>query len=349
MTKPGTGKAPTASAPRSRRGATVIGFALAALFGAAYGIFLLTHVPQAVAINELMTAKPNELFRLKGMGDGRLLAMNIRGSGVVTVSAPGARLVEPKIATLALLARQGAGFRPSTRGAEIRVTNDESSLAALSVTVAHNGHGAPEIDVRPRILPDSNGLALTPSGASLRAVVSWSSPPPGKPQTGPRLMSDDGALLSIGRAVVEIPEGRSLFIGSSAGANLRFDLGSAEERFATGGLTVRAFQLRGVDGRAPISLACGKQEGQLQPGLTGKIGTQACTSILHLQDFRLDDAAHLQLSGSGFLMRDRVPYYWQLTSSIASNLVLQTAFTSLVSGLIAWMAFWLGFRKPSEK
>jgi hypothetical protein len=348
MTRSRTGKAPAPAARPPRRRAALIGLALVVLSGAAYAIFLITHVPQAVAIDELMTAKPNELFRFNGPPDGLLVLMNVRGSGLATISAPGARLAEPTAGTLGALAQEAEGFRPSTKGVELRVTNDVSSVAALSIAIARNGNGEPAIDVRPRILPDGNGLAITASGATLRVTVNWTSPPPGKPQTGPMLMSDDGILLPIGRAVIEVPERGSLFVGSSAGANLRVDLGNAEEHFSTGGLTVQGLEVRSADGGSLVSLACGKPEGDLQPGLTGEIGTRTCDSLLHVQDFKLDDKAHLQLSGSGFLMKDRAPQYWQLMSNIASNVVLQTAFTSLVSGVVAWAVFWLGFRKPKE-
>lgn len=348
MTRSWTGKAAAPAARPSRRHAAVIGFALVVLSGAAYAIFLLTHIPQAVAIDELMTAKPNELFRFKAPPDGMLIMMNVRGSGLATISAPGARLTEPKTGTLAALAGEVEGFRPSTKGVELRVTNDVSSIAALSIAITRNGHDEPAIDVRPRILPDGNGLAIAASGTTLRVTVNWTSPPPGKPQTGPMLMSDDGVLLPISRAVIEVPERASLFVGSSAGANLRVDLGNAEEHFSTGGLTMRGLEVRSIDGGSLVSLACGKPEGELQPNLTGEIGTMTCDSLLRVQDFKLDDKAHLQLTGSGFLMKDRAPQYWQLMSNIASNVVLQTAFTSLVSGLVAWVVFWLGFRKPKE-
>ena len=111
---------------------------------------------------------------------------------------------------------------------------------------------------------------------------------------------------------------------------------------------MRGLEVRSIDGGSLVSLACGKPEGELQPNLTGEIGTMTCDSLLRVQDFKLDDKAHLQLTGSGFLMKDRAPQYWQLMSNIASNVVLQTAFTSLVSGLVAWVVFWLGFRKPKE-
>jgi hypothetical protein len=296
-----------------------------------------------------MTAKPNELFRFKVPADGLLVTMTVRGSGVTTISAPGASLAEPKGGTLAMLASEVENFRPSRHGVELRVVNDETSLAAISVLVTRNDRSEAGIDLRPRILPDGNGLAITASGATLSAIVNWTSAPPGTPQTGPRLMSDDGVLLPVGRAIITVPDRRSLFIGSSAGANLRIDLGSAEERFVTGGLTVRALEVRRVDGGSPTSLACGKEEGRLQVGLTGKIETMACASTLHAQDFRLGDKAQLQLSGTGFLMKDGTPHYWQLMSNIASNVILQTAFTSLVSVLIAWVTFWLGFRTPKEK
>lgn len=348
MTKSRAAKTP-APAPRPRqRHVVVIGFALLALTGAAYTIFLITHVPQAAAIGEVMTAKPNELFRFNAPRDGPFMMMNVRGSGLATISAPGARLAEPKAGTLVALAGEVEGFRPSTKGVELRVTNDASSVAAISIAIAGTGRSEPAIDVRPRILPDGNGLAITASGAKLRVVVSWTSPPPGKPQTGPMLMSDDGVLLPVGRAVIEVPEHGSLFVGSSAGTNLRVDLGSVEEHFATGGLTVRRLEIRSADSGSLVSLACGKPEWQLQPSLTGEIGTKACDDLLRIQDFKLDDKAQLQLSGPGFFMKDGAPRYWQLMSSIASNVVLQTAFTSLISALIAWVVFWLGFKKPKD-
>jgi len=131
MTEPDAGKVP-AAVPRRRR-ATLVGFALVALAGAAYAIFLLTHLPQSVPVDASLAAKPNELFRLTGPADGQLIAMTLRGGGVATISAPGARLADPRPGTLALLAGQAKGFQPSARGVEIRVTNDDTSLAALAV------------------------------------------------------------------------------------------------------------------------------------------------------------------------------------------------------------------------
>jgi len=326
----------------------LVALAVLALSAAAYGIFLVTHLPQSVAIDAALAAKPSELFRLKGPGAGPLITMTLRGPGFATISAPGARLAAPTPGTLALLAGAVPGFKPSPRGVELRVTNDAASLATIAVALVADRSADASVDIRPRILPDGSGFAITATGAALRASLDWSSPPPGKPNTGPVLMSDDGALLPLGRAVIDIPAGAALFIGSSAGANIRFDLGNSEERFATGGLAVRGLELRGAESASPTSLACGKPAGTLRPGLSGSIGTNACDAVLHVQAFKLDDQAHLQLSGSGFWMQDGAVRYWPLMADVASNIVLQGAFTAAVGFLTAWVTFWLGFRKPKE-
>jgi hypothetical protein len=317
--------------------------------GAAYGIFLFTHVPVAVAINEAIAAKPNEFFRLKGLADGRLITINLRGSGSATISAPGASLTKPGSGTLALLAKQVDGFQPSVGGVELRVTNnDESSLATITVAVAGNGRDTPTVDVWRRILAEGNGLTLTPSGGSLRAAVTWTSAPSIAPEAGIMLKGNGVPLLPIPGATVEVPAGVPLFIGAPD-ANLRVDFGRFAKRQDLGGADVRGLEVRSGDGGAPTLLACGKKEGQLQPGLTGEIATKACDSVLHLRDFRLDDAAHFQLSGSGFLMKDGAVRYWQLMSNLAGNLVLQAAFTTILAFLTAWAAYAVGFRKPKEQ
>lgn len=331
-----------------RRRSLVVVFAMLVLAGSAYAIFWVTHVPQSVAINEKLTVQPTQLFRLIGPPNSELFTMTLRGNGVATISAPGAALVEPKPGALALMTSRVSGFRTPAHGVDIRITNDERGLAAIRISVTNNEGVEGRIEVQPRIGHDNIGLAIKPFGATLSAVLDFASAPPRKAGTGPFLMGENSDLMPIGRSVIHVPEGTSLYVGGSIGANLLFNIGSPEDRFEAGGVAVRKLEIASKE-TLPTSLACGEREGQRDwSAWTGNIDTKTCDSVLRLQRFKIDEQVSFVLSGQGFFMKDRTVSYWPLMSDVASNVVLQTAFTSLVTGLVAWVAFWLGFRKPKE-
>lgn len=340
----------SASNPPLVRRAT-FAYALLALFGAAYVFFLITHTPQAVTSHGRWTIKETEALRLIGPSTGDLLKMDFRGAGVASVIAgQGSRIVEPKPGTLAMLVKYAPGFRARAPGSklDVRIANDESSAAAVTIGLRPDGSAEPTVELRPDVQHGEAGIRLAASGATLTVTVDWSSSPPYRPGTGPLLIGDGEPTLSLGRAVISVPAGRGVFVGGPADKT-DFEFGNRADRLSAGGLTVNALQIAGSEQEPVTSLACGAaQDGILRwPGVLGGFHAKSCRGVLNIQGLKLDDQSSFALSGPAFVVKDRIVRYWPLLPDLLSNLVIQMALTALVSTLIAWVAIHLNRRKAS--
>lgn len=326
-------------------------YAFAAFLAAAYFFFLITHVPQAAGTNGVWPIDETEALRVIGPRAGQLLTMTFRGEGLASVSAGGgSRIVQPDDASLGLLKTLEPEFAalPAGSRVDLRIDNDEGSLASVSVLLDDSSAGEATVEIQPDPGTDETGMRLQASGAPMTVTVDWSSPGQAAQQKGPLLVGKDGRTLPLSRAVISIPEGKTLYIGGPTGKTA-FEIGSHRDRLSPGGLDLKGLQIAGQEQGPVTSAACGASKlGKLGwPGPLGGFGLNACRQALHVQDLKLGDQSSIAMSGPAFFMKSGAVHYWPLLPNLMSNLVIQFALTSVVGGFIGWVAFSLGLKRAS--
>jgi len=332
--------------------------ALLTFAAAAYGMFLVTHVPQARSINEEWPIKESETLSLKDPTPGDLILLDVRGSGIASITAdPGSNVVEPTSNTLKLLEADDTGFRPRSQNdkVDVRFQNGQNGLTALSVsTRPATANDETIINIRPFIRQDDHGITIKSPGAALSVSGNWTSRPPLAEGDGAYLLgqTDDQSLL-LDRIVISVPPQKLIYIGGTAASNLLFQLGSRSDHLSRGGLSVSSLSIGGESGPADW-LACGARRfGELRwPELFGGLSDSGCTNTLHLEGFRLADqgtVSKLVLSGAAFTNEDGKVYYWPLLPNLTSNLVIQAAVTGMVGAFIGWFFYQIGLKGRGEK
>lgn len=326
-------------------------FAAAGFVAAAYFFFLITHIPQAGGTNGLWNIEETEGLRILGPRPGQLVTMIFRGEGVASVAAgEGSRVTDPDQGSLDLLKTIEPNFQPAPVGSRlnIRIANDDGSLASVSVLLNGDHDGKAKVDIQPDTGPDETGMRLQASGAAMTVTVDWSSPLQSSQQKGPLLVGKGGTTLPLSRAVISVPEGKMLYVGAPT-SKTRFEIGSHADRLSAGGLEMEGMQIAG-EGDGPVtSEACGANRlGQLRgPRPFGGFALEACRETLHMQDLQLGAKSTFALSGPAFVKREGSVRYWPIVPNLMSNLVLQFALTGLVGALIGWVTLNLRLRNRS--
>ena len=346
MISAGTQDAGTAGVLRHGRPAL---YAITAFLAVAYLFFLIAHVPQAAGTNGVWPISETDELRILGPRSGQLLTMTFRGEGLASVSAgEGSQLVQPDKTSLDLLRTLDPRFEPRPVGSrlDVRIDNGAGGLASVSVLLGENHAAQAKVEIQPDAGPDETGMRLTASGAPMTVAIDWTSPSQSTDQKGPLLVGMDGRTLPIGRAVVSVPEGKTLYIGGPT-TKIAFEIGSHADRLSRGGLDLQGLQIAG-EGDGPVtSGACGASKvGWLRwPSPVGGFALSGCRQVLHMQDLKLGDQSSFALSGPAFFMRESAVHYWPLLPNLMSNMVIQFALTGLIGGLIGWVMFNLGLKR----
>jgi len=331
--------------------------ALLAFAAAAYGMFLITHVPQSRSINDEWPIKESETLRLKDPTPGDMILLDVRGSGIASITAdPGSSIAVPTVGTLGKLEGEDAEFKARTESdpIDVRFQNGQNGLTAISVATPSTAGEGTIIEVRPLVRQDDHGITLQSPGTPLAVSGDWTSRPPAAEGDGAYLLgkTDDHSLL-LDRVVLSVPSQKMVYIGGTAASNLLFQLGNRSDHLSRGGLSVSSLAIGGETGPTEW-LACGAQRfGQLRwPGLFGGLSDRNCLNTLHLEGFRLADQGTLSkvvLSGPAFTNENGEIYYWPLLPNLTSNIVIQAAVTGLIGAFIAWLFYRLGLKGGGEK
>ena len=331
--------------------------ALAAFCVLAYAVFLVTHVPQAQQINDRWTLRDTEVLRLTDPKPAELAAMNLRGSGLASVSAEaGSKLVEPGPGTLRLLAEGATDFQPRAEGdrVDVRLQNGDASLAYVTVATQPTGAEEPVVEIRPAVRQDDTGITLKAANATLLVDAEWTSRPPWEQSEGAFLHGEQGQL-AVDRVVISVPPGKRVYIGGTAASQVRFAFGRQTDNLSpdplsADGLDLKALEILGGDGGPTRSLACGarKYDALRWPGLFGGVAASNCSNALHFSGFTLAEKSEFALAGPAFAIEDGTAHYWPLLPNLTSNLVIQGAITALSGLFIGWVFIRLGLKKDDK-
>ena len=331
--------------------------ALLAFAAAAYGIFLITRIPQATSINDGWTIRESETLRLRDPTPGDLILLDVRGAGLGRITAdPGASIVEPTPNTLKLLEADDPDFQPRSAGSklDVRFQNNQNSLTALSISTSSGVSDGTFVDVSPLVQQDDHGVNVQSPSASLLVSGAWASKPGFGSEDGAFLYGTSEHSLLLDRIGISVPSQKLIYIGATARSDLLFQLGSRSDYLSRGGLNVSSLEIRGGNNSTINSLACGAHRvGELRwPELFGGLSDAHCINTLRLEGFRLADKdtdSTVVLSGVAFLNHDGDVHYWPLLPNLTSNPVIQGAVTALIGIFIGWLFYRLGIKEAGKQ